>query len=319
MKNVKDINGYKATNKIDNKHLLTLLDYQPFEIFEILHTAKMLKAEHKAGIINTSLKGKTLALIFAKSSTRTRVSFEMGIRQLGGEGLFLSSNDIQLGRGETIHDTVKTLERYDINGIMIRTFKQSDVEDLAKHGNIPIINGLTDLCHPCQVLADLLTIWEKKGKLSGLKLAYFGDGNNMANSLLIGSAKCGMDVAIACPDGYEPDKNFVLEAQKYSNITITNNAEEAAKNADVLYTDVFFSMGQKIEKEKYDALMAFQVNKKLFSKANQDAIFMHCLPAHREEEVTADIIDSDVSVVFDQAENRLHAQKAVMYHLMKRK
>ena len=312
-----DINSYKPTGKISNKHLLTLLDYSPEEIFEVLHTAKQLKAEHKAGNKNNALKGKTVALIFAKSSTRTRVSFEMGVRQLGGEALFLSSNDIQLGRGETIHDTVKTLERFDINGIMIRTYKQSDVEDLAKYGTIPIINGLTDLCHPCQVLADYLTVWEKKGKLKGLKLAFFGDGNNMANSLIIGGCKCGMEVSIAWPKGYEPDKHFIEEASKYSKVTITNNPIEAAKNADVLYTDVFFSMGQQVEKTKYDALMPFQINKELVKYAKKDAIFLHCLPAHRGEEVTADIIDSPMSVIFDEAENRLHAQKAVMYLLMK--
>lgn len=312
-----DINKYKVQDKINNKHLLTLLDYSVEDIFEILHTAKRIKAEHKAGILNTSCKGKTLALIFAKSSTRTRVSFEMGIRQLGGNGLFLSSNDIQLGRGETIHDTVKTLERFDINGIMIRTFKQSDVEDLAKYGSIPIINGLTDLCHPCQVLADILTAWEHFGYLKGLKIAYFGDGNNMANSLLIGCAKCGMDVCVACPDNLKPDNKFINEAKKYANITITSDPVKAATNADILYTDVFFSMGQKTEKEKYDSLMNYQVNKNLFSYAKKQAIFMHCLPAHRGEEVTKDIIDSNVSVVFDEAENRLHAQKAVIYHLLK--
>lgn len=311
------INSYKPTGKINNKHLLTLLDYSPQEIYELLHTAVKLKKQHKAGKKNNSLKNRTVALIFAKSSTRTRVSFEMGVRQLGGEALFLSSNDIQLGRGETIEDTVKTLERFDINGIMIRTFNQSDVERLSKAGNIPVINGLTDLCHPCQVLADLLTIWEKKSKLSGLKLAYFGDGNNMANSLAIGCAKCGMEVAIACPKGYEPDSAFIKEAQKFSKVTITDNPDIAAQSADVLYTDVFFSMGQQTDSKKKDALMPFQVNSQLFKKAKPDAIFMHCLPAHREEEVTSEIIDSPVSVIFDEAENRLHAQKAVLYHLLK--
>ena len=312
-----DINNFTPKGVIKNKHFLTLLDYRSEEIFELLYTAKKLKKEHKEGIKNTSLAGKTLAMIFAKSSTRTRVSFEMGIRQLGGEGLFLSSNDIQLGRGETIHDTVKTLERFDINGIMIRTFKQSDIEDLAKFGSIPIINGLTDLCHPCQVLADILTVWEHKGRLKGLKIAYFGDGNNMANSLLAGCSKCGMEVAIACPKGFSPDTKFVEEAKKYSKITITHNPQEAALNADVLYTDVFFSMGQTPDKAKYDALMPFQINSELFKFAKEDAIFMHCLPAHRGEEVTEQIIDSCRSVVFDEAENRLHAQKAVLYHLLK--
>lgn len=314
-----DINSYKPTGKFNQKHLLTLKDYSAEDIFEVLYEAKKIKEEFKSGIKNSVLKDKTIALIFAKSSTRTRVSFELGIRQLGGEALFLSGNDIQLGRGETIHDTVKVLQSYNIDGIMIRTFKQSDVSDLAKFGNIPIINGLTDLCHPCQVLADLLTIWEHKGTLNGLKLCYFGDGNNMANSLLIGDAKCGINVTIACPKGFEPDKDFVEEAKKYSNIIVTDDPIQAAKDCDVLYTDVFFSMGQQIEKSKYDAMIKFQVNSATLKLAKKDAIFLHCLPAHRGEEVTADVIDNeDVSLIFKQAENRLHAQKGVMSLLFKK-
>lgn len=241
----------------------------------------------------------------------------MGMRQLGGDALFLSTNDIQLGRGEPISDTVRVLERYGISGIMIRTFKQSDVEDLAKYGSIPIINGLTDLCHPCQVLADLLTIWEHFGNLAGRKLAFFGDGNNMANSLMIGCAKCGMEVAIACPEGYEPDQTFLHTAQRFAKVTVTHDPFEAAKGADALYTDVFFSMGQKPEQEKFDAMMKFQVNGKILAAAKPEAIFLHCLPAHRGEEVTEEVIDGPASLIFDEAENRLHAQKAVMYLLMK--
>lgn len=312
-----NINAYKPTGSIRNRHLLTLMDYTPSEIFEVLHTAKNLKRSLKAGEHITELKDKTLAMIFAKSSTRTRVSFEMGIRQLGGEGLFLSSNDIQLGRGETIYDTVNVLQRYNIDAIMIRTFKQSDVEDLAKYGNIPIINGLTDLCHPCQVLADMMTVWEHKGDTEGLKLAYFGDGNNMANSLMVGGAKCGMEVYIACPEGYEPDRTFYEHASRYGKVVITHDPMEAAKNADVLYTDVFFSMGQKVEQAKFDSMMRYQVNDAVMAAAKSDAIFMHCLPAHRGEEVTASVIDSPHSVIFDEAENRLHAQKGVLYLLMK--
>ena len=312
-----DINQYVPKKQIRNRHLLTLLDYTPEEIFEILYCAKRLKQAYRAGEKMTVLEGKTLALIFAKSSTRTRVSFEMGMRQLGGDALFLSTNDIQLGRGEPIADTVRVLERYGINGIMIRTFKQSDVEDLAKYGSIPVINGLTDLCHPCQVLADLLTIWEHFGDLEGRKLAFFGDGNNMANSLMIGCAKCGMEVSVACPEGYEPDRNFLHTAQRFANVNITNDPFEAAKGADVLYTDVFFSMGQKPEKEKFDAMMKFQVNANVKAAAKPDSIFLHCLPAHRGEEVTEAVIDGKNSLIFDEAENRLHAQKAVMYLLLK--
>lgn len=312
-----DINQYVPKKQIENRHLLTLLDYTPEEIFEILYCAKRLKQAYRAGEKVTALEGKTLALIFAKSSTRTRVSFEMGMRQLGGDALFLSTNDIQLGRGEPISDTVRVLERYGISGIMIRTFKQSDVEDLAKYGSIPIINGLTDLCHPCQVLADLLTVWEHFGNLAGRKLAFFGDGNNMANSLMIGCAKCGMEVAIACPEGYEPDQTFLHTAQRFAKVTVTHDPFEAAKGADALYTDVFFSMGQKPEQEKFDAMMKFQVNGKILAAAKPEAIFLHCLPAHRGEEVTEEVIDGPVSLIFDEAENRLHAQKAVMYLLMK--
>lgn len=312
-----DINQYVPKKQIENRHLLTLLDYTPEEIFEILYCAKRLKQAYRAGEKVTALEGKTLALIFAKSSTRTRVSFEMGMRQLGGDALFLSTNDIQLGRGEPISDTVRVLERYGISGIMIRTFKQSDVEDLAKYGSIPIINGLTDLCHPCQVLADLLTIWEHFGNLAGRKLAFFGDGNNMANSLMIGCAKCGMEVAIACPEGYEPDQTFLHTAQRFAKVTVTHDPFEAAKGADALYTDVFFSMGQKPEQEKFDAMMKFQVNGKILAAAKPEAIFLHCLPAHRGEEVTEEVIDGPASLIFDEAENRLHAQKAVMYLLMK--
>ncbi len=305
-----------------NKHLLTLHDWSTEEILDTLSLAAQLKDEQKKGIEHHHLKGKTLGMIFSKSSTRTRVSFEVGMYQLGGSALFLSSNDIQLGRGETIYDTANVLSRF-VDGIMIRTFKQSDVEDLAKYGTIPIINGLTDLVHPCQILADFQTVIEKKGKLKGLKMAFIGDGNNVSHSLLYGCAKVGMDIAVATPVGYECDaeviKNAMADAEKTgAKITITNSPEEAIKDADAVYADTWISMGQESEKEeKVKIFMPYQINKKLFSKAKPDAIFLHCLPAYRGYEVTEDVIDGPNSVIFDEAENRLHAQKAVMVKLMK--
>lgn len=304
------------------KHLLTLHDWSKEEILETLDLADKLKYENKHGIEHHHLKGKTLGMIFTKSSTRTRVSFEVGMYQLGGSALFLSSNDIQLGRGETIYDTANVLSRF-LDGIMIRTFKQSDVEDLAKYGSIPIINGLTDLVHPCQILADFQTIREHKGgKLEGLKLAYIGDGNNMAHSYLYGGAKMGMEVAIATPPAYTCDeavvKNAIEDAKANGGkITITTDPIEAIKDADVVCTDTWVSMGQEADKaEKVKAFSAYQVNKELFSYADKDAIFLHCLPAYRGYEVTEDIIDGPMSKIFDEAENRLHAQKAVMVRLM---
>ncbi len=304
------------------KHLLTLHDWSTEEILDTLSLANQLKKEQKQGIPHHHLKGKTLGMIFTKSSTRTRVSFEVGMYQLGGSALFLSANDIQLGRGETIYDTANVLSRF-VDGIMIRTFKQSDVEDLAKYGQIPIINGLTDLVHPCQILADFQTVLEKKGKLAGLKMAFIGDGNNVAHSLLYGCAKVGMDISVATPEGYECDpevvKNALADAEKTgAKITLTHSAEEAIKDADAVYADTWISMGQESEKEeKVKIFMPYQINKELFAKAKPDAIFLHCLPAYRGYEVTEDVIDGPNSVIFDEAENRLHAQKAVMVKLMK--
>lgn len=303
------------------KHLLSLNDLTTEEIEQILTLAAKLKKDLKNGVENKILKGKTLGMIFAKSSTRTRVSFEVGMYQLGGTALYLNANDIQLGRGEIIYDTANVLSRY-LDGIMIRTFKQSDVEDLAKYGSIPVINGLTDLFHPCQILADLQTIQEQKGHLQGLKLAYVGDGFNIANSLLHGCAKVGMNIAIATPKGYECDAKIVEEAKATaklvgSKITVTNDPELAFYNADVMYTDTWISMGQEDEKEsRMKAFMPYQVNAKLVSKAKDNAIFLHDLPAYRDFEVTAEIIDGPNSFIFDQAENRMHAQKAVMALLM---
>ena len=304
-----------------NKHLLTLHDWSTEEILQTLDLADELKYKQKNGIEHHILKGKTLGMIFSKSSTRTRVSFEVGMYQLGGSALFLSSNDIQLGRGETIYDTANVLSRF-LDGIMIRTYKQEDVEDLAKYGQIPIINGLTDLVHPCQILADFQTIREHKGKLEGLKLAYIGDGNNMAHSLLYGGAKVGMEIAVATPKQYECDADVVknaLEDAKATGtkLTLTNDPIEAIKDADVVYADTWVSMGQESEKaEKVKVFGDYQINKELFSYAKPDAIFLHCLPAYRGYEVTEDVIDGPNSVIFDEAENRLHAQKAVMVKLM---
>lgn len=314
-----DIRQYKPTGKLHNKHMLTLRDYSTEEIYEILHTANALKQKQRAGKKHEYLKGKTLAMIFSKSSTRTRISFEQGIKQLGGSALVLQQGDIQLGRGETVQDTARVLSRYGIDGLMIRTYKQSDAEELAKYGNFPVINGLTDTYHPCQVLADLLTVYERFGRLQGLKMAYFGDGNNMAHSLLLGGAKVGMNVVCCSPEGYRPDPEIVQAAAACGNASVTDSVDEAIQGCDVIYTDVFFSMGQEKSPEKTAALMPYQVNAALMAKANKNAIFLHCLPAHRGEEVTADVIDGAQSVVFEEAENRLHAQKAVMYLLMKNK
>lgn len=312
-----DISQYRVKEKIKKKHLLTLMDYEPEEIYEIVSLGIKLKHLYKKGVNKPLLKNKTLAMIFSKSSTRTRVSFEQGIRQLGGHALFLSSSDIQLGRGETIHDTAKTLSRYGIDGVMIRTFLQSDVEELAKYGDFSVINGLTDDFHPCQALADIMTIYEIYGHLNGLKVVYSGDGNNVANSLILACAKTGVEIVCATPKGYEPNPEVIEHAQKLGKVTITQDLEEAAVDADVIYTDVFFSMGQKDDKKKFESLMPYQVNQNIMQKAKKDAVFMHCLPAHRGEEVTEDVIDSPASVIFEQAENRMHVQKAVMTLLMK--
>ena len=303
------------------KHFISLHDITVDEFNSLLSLAAKLKAEQKAGKPHRILEGKTLAMIFTKSSTRTRISFEVGMYQLGGQALFLSSNDIQLGRGETIYDTAKVMSRF-VDGIMIRTFAHQDVLDLAKYGSIPVINGLTDLLHPCQALADLMTVYEHKGALKGLKLAYIGDGNNVAHSLLYACAKAGMDISVASPKGYECDPEIVANAKADAaltgtNILMTNDPVEAITNADVVYTDTWASMGQESEKaERVKIFKNYQIDSELFSKSKPDSIFMHCLPAYRGFEMTADVIDGEHSVVFDEAENRLHAQKAVLATLM---
>lgn len=299
------------------KHLLKLMDLSANEINEILNLADQLKYEKRNRIEHHHLKGKTLGMIFTKSSTRTRVSFEVGMYDLGGTALFLSSNDIQLGRGEPVEDTARVLSGY-LDGIMIRTYKQSDVETLAEYGSIPIINGLTDFCHPCQVLADLMTIREFKGSIKGNKLCYIGDGNNMANSLIVGGIKMGMSVSIGCPDSHKPDTEIMEWASKNGDFTCTSDIYEAAKNADVLYTDVWASMGQESEAERRKKIFAgYQINDSVMAVAKPDALVLHCLPAHREEEITAKVFEEHAKEIFEEAENRLHAQKAVLVKLMK--
>lgn len=306
---------------LKGRDMIELDEYSTEEIQFLLDSAIELKRKQKNGEVYQPLKGKTLGLIFEKSSTRTRVSFEVGMFQLGGHALFLSKNDIQLGRGEPISDTAQVMSRY-LDGIMIRTFGHDNVINLAKHASIPVINGLSDMAHPCQVLADLQTVLEHKGKLKGLKMAFIGDGNNMAHSLLIGGAKMGMHVAVASPEGYMPDEGIVklskeIAAQTGGKITITHDPIEAAKDADVIYTDVWASMGFEEEQAEREAAFAdFQVNEELVKAAKPDYLFLHCLPAHRGEEVSEGVIDGANSVIFDQAENRLHAQKALMVALM---
>ena len=298
------------------KHLLKLMDLSEKEIVEILNLADQLKYEKKNGIEHHLLKGKTLGLIFSKSSTRTRVSFEVGMYDLGGNALFLSSRDLQIGRGEPVQDTARVLSRY-LDGIMIRTFAQSEVEDLAKYGSIPIINGLTDYCHPCQVLADLMTIREHKGTLAGRKICYIGDGNNMTNSIIVGCIKMGMEVSVACPKGYEPDAEIMAWANEFGKFTCTENIFEAAKDSDVLYTDVWASMGQEAEAEERKKIFKdYQINATVMSVAKSDAMVMHCLPAHRGEEITEEVLEAHANEIFDEAENRLHAQKAVLVKCM---
>ena len=299
------------------KHLLKLLDCTPEEITSILDLADQLKYERKHHISHRLLEGKSIGLIFQKSSTRTRVSFETGMFQLGGQALFLSSRDLQIGRGEPVQDTARVLSRY-LDGIMIRTFEQKEVEDLAEYGSIPIINGLTDFCHPCQILADLMTIREFKSSFDGLKMCFIGDGNNMANSLIVGCLKVGMSVSIACPNDYQPDQEVLDFAAQYGDkFQMTDKPLEAAKDADVVITDVWASMGQEGEAEKRKkAFHGYQINDEVMAQAHDDAMVLHCLPAHREEEITTKVFEAHANEIFEEAENRLHAQKAVMVKLM---
>lgn len=310
-----------ATIQLKGKDFLTLADYSKEEIEYLLHLAVELKEKQQNGERYTPLSGKTLAMIFEKPSTRTRVSFEVGMVQLGGHALHLSSRDLQIGRGETIADTARVLSEY-VDAIMIRTFEHEKVAELAHYATIPVINGLTDDDHPCQALADLLTIYEVKGKLQGLKLAYIGDGNNMAHALMLAAAKVGMHCVVALPKGYEPKEAIVKEAKQIANesgatIVVTNDPYEAIADADVVYTDVWASMGQEAEaNERMHIFSPFQVNEALVQRAKQDFIFLHCLPAHRGEEVTEGVIDGKQSYIFQQAGNRLHTQKALLVSLL---
>lgn len=300
------------------KDLLKLLDLSREDIVKILDVADQMKYNQKHGLTHNYLQGKTLAMIFEKNSTRTRVSFETGMFQLGGHALFLSGKESQIGRGEPIEDTARVLSRY-CDGIMIRTFSQADVEKLAEYASIPVINGLTDFSHPCQVLADLMTIREHQTRLEGLKLCFIGDGNNMANSLIVGGLKCGMDVSVACPEGYDPDPQVLEFASTVTDckFELCRKPEDAVAGADVVITDVWASMGQEEEKAvREKAFAGYQVSDSLMALANKGAMVQHCLPAHRGEEITAEVFENHAGEIFDEAENRLHAQKAVMYLLM---
>ena len=298
------------------EHLLKLLDMTGEEIIDVLNLADQLKYETEHGIEHPHLKGKCLGMIFEKSSTRTRVSFEVGINQLGGYAVVLASEGSQIGRGEPVQDTARVLSRY-VDGIMIRTFEQQEVEDLAKYGSVPVINGLTDFCHPCQVLADLMTIREFKGSFEGLKMCFIGDGNNMMNSLIVGGLKVGMAVSVACPEGYRPPQEILDFAGGYDCFELTDDPMQAAKNADVVITDVWTSMGQEEERQKREAAFSgYCVDKNIMAKAKPDAMVQHCLPAHRGEEITEEVFEQNAQYIFEEAENRLHAQKAVMVKTM---
>ena len=306
---------------MEGKSLASLYDLTKEEIEEILKTSELLKLQLLRGQEHTLLKGKTLAMIFEKPSTRTRVSFEVGMWQLGGYALYLGASDLQLGRGETIADTAQVLSRY-VDGIMARVFSHQTILDLIRYSRVPVINGLSDFTHPCQGLADLFTVYEKKGGLSGLKLAYIGDGNNVAHSLIYGCSKVGMDMTLACPKGYEPDPEVVSKTKEEAKrngckIKVTSDPKEAVRGADIVYTDVWASMGQENEHDKRVKIFKpYQVNVQLVKEAKEDYLFMHCLPAHRGEEVTDEVADSKNSVIFDQAENRMHTQKALLALIM---
>ena len=303
------------------KDLLKLLDLSTQDIHEILDTADQMKYSQKHGLPHDYLRGKTLAMIFEKNSTRTRVSFEVGMYQLGGHALFLSGKESQIGRGEPVEDTARVLARY-CDGIMIRTFAQKEVEELARYASIPVINGLTDFAHPCQVLADLMTIREKLTRLEGLKLAFVGDGNNMANSLIVGGLKCGMDVSVACPEGYDPDEQVLDFAKTVTDakFQLVRTPEEAVSGADVVITDVWASMGQEEERQqRLRDFAGYCVDSRLLRLAKPGCMVQHCLPAHRGEEISAEVFEAHADEIFEEAENRLHAQKAVMYLLMRNK
>ena len=307
-----DVNKYVPKFKIKAKDLLHIADLSTEEIFELLYAAKAMKKKHKVGEAMTALRGKTVGLLFGNVSTRTRVSFEIGIRQMGGDYIFLPKSETQLSRGESVKDTAVMLGRFGISALVLRGFTDTEIEEFASHCEIPVINGISGTSHPLQVLSDLFTIWEKKGKLSDLKIAYIGDGNNVANSLIIGCTKCGMNVAVASPGGYIPERSIVERGMQFGDVLITNDIAEAVKGADIVYTDVFISMSEENDDEKKAKLAKYRVTPEVMALAKEDALFMHCMPVHRGEEVAAEVVDGPQSVVYDQAENRLHLNKAAL-------
>ena len=312
-----DINKYVPKFKERPEHLLSLTELSAEEIFDFLYAARSMKKRFKIGENNPVLKNKTVALLFDNASTRTRVSFEIGIRQLGGDYIFLPKSETQLSRGESIKDTAVMLGRYGISAIVLRGFTAEQVHEFAKHSDIPVINGISDEAHPLQVLSDLFTIWEVKGRLDNLKIAYIGDGNNVANSLIMGCSKVNMDIAIASPHGYSPARSVVERGMQYGNVLITDDIAEAVRGADIVYTDVFISMSDENDEIKKQKLARYRVTREVMALAKEDAVFMHCMPARRGEEVSAEVIDGPQSIVYDQAENRLHLNKAVLAMLMR--
>lgn len=312
-----DINKYIPKYRTAHTRLLHLADLTGEEIFEYLYAAKAMKKKFRVGENPPALRGKTIALLFGNVSTRTRITFEMGIRQLGGEFIYLPKNETQLSRGESIRDTAVMLERYGIAAVVLRGFDDNDIEKFAEHTSIPVINGLSDTAHPLQILSDLYTIWEVKGRLDNLKLAYIGDGNNVANSLILGCSKVNMDISLASPHGYSPHQNIVERGMQFSNVTITDDIFEAVRDADIVYTDVFISMNDKDDEHKKHILSRYRVTQDVMAHAKPDAVFMHCMPVHRGEEVAAEVADGRQSIMYDQAENRLHMNKAVLAMLVK--
>ena len=312
-----DINRYVPKFRIRQANLLNLTDLTAEEIFEFLYAAREMKKRFRVGEIYPALRGKTVALLFGNASTRTRITFEMGIRQLGGDYLFLPKGETQLSRGESIKDTAVMLGRYGISAVVLRAFTEAQAHEFAQFSTVPVLNGISEASHPLQVLSDLFTVWEKKGRLDDLKLAYIGDGNNVANSLIMGCSKVNMDVAIASPHGYSPARALVEWAMQFGDVLITDDVAEAVANADVVYTDVFISMNEEDDTEKKRILSRYRVTNEVMKFAKPDAVFMHCMPVHRGEEVSAEVVDGPQSIFYDQAENRLHLNKAVLALLTK--
>ena len=312
-----DINRYVPNFRIRQSNLLNLTDLTAEEIFEFLYAAREMKKRFRVGENYPALRGKTVALLFGNASTRTRITFEMGIRQLGGDYLFLPKGETQLSRGESIKDTAVMLGRYGISAVVLRAFTEAQVHEFAQYSTVPVLNGISEASHPLQVLSDLFTVWEKKGRLDDLKLAYIGDGNNVANSLIMGCSKVNMDVAIASPHGYSPARSVVERAMQYGNVLITDDVAEAVKGADIVYTDVFISMSEEDDEQKKRKLARYRVTPEVMALAKEDAVFMHCMPVRRGEEVSAEVIDGPRSIVYDQAENRLHLNKAALALLVR--